>query len=95
MQHQPRRYPNSLGVPMELQQPPQPAHAPIPVAQEQSEQKRPRKKLGLEKLNLHTYEPDIKKVLKTMFGKEVAIDDYTGQLVFDRPNHPTATVSTT
>jgi hypothetical protein len=83
MPYQPRRYSNSLGIPQELQQPPQPAHAPIPLAENKAsdEAPRPKRRLGLEKLSLRTYEPDMLKIAKTMIGKEVTIDDTTGQLV--------------
>ncbi len=34
-----------------------------------------------DKINMKTYEPDMKTLLKTMFGKEPDVDPHTGQLV--------------
>lgn len=92
MPHIPRRSSPTSGVPPELMQPPRSSHAPIPVqapqrkreAQQDTQAGR-RKKIGLGSLNLHTYEPDQKKLLKIMFGKEPDVDENTGQLVLNKP----------
>lgn len=96
MPHIPRRNSPTVGVPMELMGPPR-AHSPIPTPQTPQSQSRPaspqqadtpqgkRRKLGLSKLDPHTFEPDIKKIVKAMFGKEPDVDENTGQLVLDQP----------
>lgn len=97
MPHIPRRNSPTTGVPPELMQPPRGSHAPIPIQTtpraRESREDTPagrRKKIGLGTINPHTYEPDLKKTLKILFGKEPDVDENTGQLVLNQPA-PTAT----
>ncbi len=94
MPHIPRRTAPTSGVPMELMGPPR-QHSPIPLQSTQQSQSQPAspqqpdrqgsRRLGLQKINPHTYEPDLKKTLKIMFGKEPDVDENTGQLVLNKP----------
>ena len=92
MPHMPRQYPNTTGVPPESMPRPVDQHPPIPIRREAPEEQRPpRLRLGLEKMNLRTWEPDFAQVYKAMFGKEPTIDPITQQLVLA----PVASVATT
>jgi hypothetical protein len=66
-----------------LSQPKQ-EHKPIPIRQQsQDEDKKPaRLKLGMEKINILTWEPDFaKSVYKPMFGVEPNINQNTQQII--------------
>lgn len=88
MPHLPRHSPTS-GVPPELMQPARQTHAPIPVQAAQpvkreapqAGSKPQRLSISLPRISPHTYEPDNKQLLKTLFGKEPDVDPNTGQLV--------------
>jgi hypothetical protein len=89
---QPRRYSNTVGVPPELLPEPSTGHAPIPVRQgvKDEKEKKGRLRIGLPRLSMATHEPDPKQLIRTLFGKEAAVDDYTGRLVLAaRPATPT------
>lgn len=82
MPHIPRRTSPTTGIPREFMKPPEKAHPPIPVPEKTPDTPEARRKsIGIPKINLHTYEPDQKRLLKTMFGTEPDVDPYTGQLV--------------
>lgn len=86
----PSRYAGTLGVPPELQVPRR-DKTPVPVrGQEAAEEKPRRLRVGLDKLNLRTYEPDKDQLIKALFGKEPDVDPYTRQLVLDLPAAPAA-----
>ncbi len=87
MPYIPRATSPTTGVPRELMNPPAKAHAPIPAPEPKTPEQK-RKSLSLPKINPHTYEPDPKQVLKTLFGKEPNVDPYTGQLVLAPGNAP-------
>jgi hypothetical protein len=87
--HLPRRLSTTSGVRPELLSRPAAAHPPIPLSQPQQQQsqssqaaKPARQRLGLERINPHTYEPDLTRTLTVLFGKEPETDDATGELVF-------------
>lgn len=96
MPYIPRRNAPMSGVPAELMRPPS-QHSPIPLQQQRSQQGQQgdqqqqqgqkKRRVGLEKISPRTWEPDIKKVLKAMFGKEAEVDENTGQLVL-KPTTP-------
>jgi hypothetical protein len=81
MPHVPRRFSPTTGVPQEFTSPPAQAHAPIPVPVKPDTPESRRKSIGIPKINLNTYQPDQKQLLKTMFGHEPDVDPYTGRLV--------------
>ena len=82
MPHMPRQYPNTTGVPPESMPRPVEEHPPIPIRRDAPEEQKPaRLRLGLEKMNIRTWEPDFARVYKAMFGKEPTIDPVTQQLV--------------
>jgi hypothetical protein len=83
MPHFPR-IPSSLGVRPELKLPPQP-HRPIPIPPSAPpvDANRPKRlRIGLEKINPHTHEPDIKKVIGTLLGTEAQINESTGEFLY-------------
>jgi len=87
MPHTPRRFASTTGISPELLQRPVDHHPPIPIRRGEKRSEEPqtpqgkRRRLGLGKLNMHTYEPDPVQLLKTLFGKEPTTNGYTGQLV--------------
>jgi hypothetical protein len=42
---------------------------------------RPRRRVGLPKINLHTYTPDEDVLFETLLGKDFHVDPHTGNLV--------------
>lgn len=83
MPHQPRKLPNTTGIPAELTQPPR-EHPPIPLrlgAKEPRDDKPARQRLGLDSISPRTYEPDYAQVYRTLFGRDMDVDKYTGGLV--------------
>jgi len=80
MPHIPRTSPTT-GIPQELMRPAGGEHSALPLPDKTEKEKPKRKKLGLSKLNLRTYEPDEEQLLKTLLGKEPDVDPYTGVLV--------------
>lgn len=71
MPHVPRAYAPTFGDPP----------APPPPAAAGKEKRPARQRLGLDVISPRTYRPDPDAVVKALFGKEVATDDDTGQLV--------------
>lgn len=80
----PRQYSSTLGIPPELMQESVSKHPNIPIQQRQQalqEKKSGKLKIGLDKLNLRTYEPDFKTIYKSMFGVEPEIESMTKRLI--------------
>lgn len=75
MPHIPRRVTNPAGVPPELVGQPTDAHPPIAKP---AEADKPRVRVGLDKINMHTYEPDMEQLVKTLLGKEASCDSTSG-----------------
>ena len=84
MPHVPRRYPTTTGMPPESMVPPRASHPNMPVrgdVGQQADETQPKKlNIGMQKLSLHDYEPNIDQIVEIMFGKKPETDSHTQQL---------------
>lgn len=56
-----------------------------PAAKTEEKKKLPaRRRLGLDRISPHTYEPDIDEICSLMLGTEAKSNDHTGELVFSK-----------
>jgi hypothetical protein len=85
MPHEPRRYPNTIGVPVELLQQPQASHAPIPIRA--PEQRQNKNTLALQKISMKNWDRNPDEIFQSLFGMEAETDDI-GHLVYPEPKQP-------
>jgi hypothetical protein len=88
MPYYPRRAAATIGPLAEFRRPPRGEHGQQPAPASPGRQ---RQRLGLERLDLRSYEPDIRSVIRVMFGKEPVIHEHTGQLVLSPASAAAAT----